>query len=141
VADFLVTAVYVVVVLFYAAKRYNTPETNRLSTTQSLFLLTGAGYLAATVALFFILSEIALKPGVLPFLGVKNAQEVIKEFTAPPVLAAVILTTLLPNIVVVRDWDEWILKRFQAWGRIPQGVRNLADMMTQNALGVTEKDL
>jgi len=141
VADFLVTAVCVVVVLFYAAKRYNTPETNRLSTTQSLFLLTGAGYLAATVALFFILSEIALKPGVLPFLGVKNAQEVIKEFTAPPVLAAVILTTLLPNIVVVRDWDEWILKRFQAWGRIPQGVRNLADMMTQNALGVTEKDL
>jgi len=74
VADFLVTAVCVVVVLFYAAKRYNTPETNRLSTTQSLFLLTGAGYLAATVALFFILSEIALKPGVLPFLGVKNAQ-------------------------------------------------------------------
>jgi hypothetical protein len=39
----LVTAVCTLVVAFYAVKRYNTPETNRLSTTRSLFLLTGAG--------------------------------------------------------------------------------------------------
>jgi hypothetical protein len=140
-ANILVTVVCGVVVAFYAGKRYNTPETNRLSTTRSLFLITGAGYICASLALFFILSEIVLKPGILPFLGLEQAKKVVATFSAPPVLAAVILTTLLPNTAVINAWDAWLLKRFQTWGSIPQGVRNLADAMTQNALPVTEANL
>jgi hypothetical protein len=138
VSDLLVTVLCGIVVAFYAARRYDTPETNRHSTTQSLFLLTGAGYVTASLTLFFLLCEIILKPGVLPFLGLDQAQETVKKFTAPPVLAAVILTTLLPNVAVLSAWDAWVLKRFQTWGSIPHGVRNLADTMTPNALLVTE---
>jgi len=138
-SDPLVTLVCALVVAFYAAKRYNTPDTNRLSTTRSLFLLTGAGYVTASLALFFVLCEIVLKPGILEFIGVSDVQKLVAQYTAtPPVLAAVILTTLLPNTAVISAGDAWLLKRFQVWGSIPQGVRNLADTLTQNALPVTD---
>ena len=141
-ANLLVTVVCGFVVAFYAGKRYNTPETNRLSTTRSLFWLTGAGYITASLVLFLILCEIVLKPGVLEFLGASDVQKLISQYTAtPPMLAAVILTTLLPNTAVISAGDTWLLNRFQAWGSIPQGVRNMADTLVQNALPVTDADL
>src|ERR1700745_1940594 len=90
--DFSVTLVCVVVVAFCAASRYNTPETNRFSTTRSLFWLTTIGYVAASLAVFFRLCEVVLKPGVLSFLGLDHAQEIIAKYSAPPVLAAALLT-------------------------------------------------
>ena len=125
--NILVTLACGLVVALYASRRYNTPETNRFSTTRALFLFTGAGYVAASLTLFFLLSEIVLKPGVLTFLGLEDAQKYLTKFSAPPVIAAVLLTTLLPNVGVVSTADAWLLQRFQAWGRIPLGVRILAD--------------
>ena len=37
--------------------------------------------------------------------------------------------------------DKWLLERFQAWGRIPQGVRNLADELTPKALQLSAADV
>ena len=139
--DMFVTFVCALVVAFIAAKRYNTPETNRLSTTRLLFRATGAGYVAASLALFFLLCEIVLKPGMLTFLGLEHAKEVAAKFTAPPVLAAVLLTTLLPNVTIISAADAWLLKRFQAWGRIPHGARILADALTPAALPIFDADV
>ncbi|HXW20351.1 MAG TPA: hypothetical protein VEK35_07610 [Roseiarcus sp.] len=136
-----VTLLCALIVALYAWKRYNTPETNRLSTTRSLFLFTGAGYIAATLSLFFLLCEVVLKPGVLSSLGLEDFQKMVKEFSAPPVLSAVLLTTLLPNTPVINEADAWLLKRFQAWGRIPQGVRSLADKLTPSAQRLGENDV
>jgi hypothetical protein len=135
----LVTIACGLIVMLYAAKRYDTPETNRLSTTRPLFFLTGAGYMATSLMLFLLLCEIVLKPGVLTFLGV--AQDTISKFASPPVLAAVILTTMLPNVAVLSTADEWLLKRFQRWGRIPHGVGNLADVLAPNKLPLQQADL
>jgi hypothetical protein len=140
-ANGFVTIACCLVVALYAAKRYNTPATNRLTTTRSLFLLTGAGYIAASLMIFFILSEIVLQPGVLPFLGLDDAKKFVETYSAPPVLAAVILTTLLPNVPVISAADTWLLERFQVWGRIPHGVRILADKMTPNALPLSQQNL
>ena len=128
-SDPFVTAVCCVFVMFYAFKRYDTPETNRRSTTRSLFLITGAGYVLVTLIFYFVLCRIILKPGVLYFLGpsIEDAQKLVSQYSAPPILAAVALTTLLPNIRVVKDWDAWVLRRFQKWGSIPFGVSNLAE--------------
>jgi hypothetical protein len=128
-------------VTLYAYNRYDTPGTNRLSTTWSLFVLTGICYIISTLAIFFVLSEVVLKPGVLPFLGLEDAQKLVSQFTAPPVLAAVVLTTLLPNTPVVSAADKALLQAFQSWGRIPNGVRHLADRMPQIALCVQENDI
>jgi hypothetical protein len=130
-----VTLACALIVALYALKRYNTPETNRISTTRPLFLVTGAGYVGASLLLFLLLCEVVLKPGVLPFLGGDDVQKLLKDFSTAPVLATVLLTTLLPNTPVVSDADTWLLKRFQAWGRIPQGVLNLADKLTLTAIG------
>jgi hypothetical protein len=128
-------------VILYAYNRYDTPGTNRLSTTWSLFVLTGICYIISTLAIFFVLSEVVLKPGVLPFLGLEDVQKLVSQFTAPPVLAAVILTTLLPNTPVVSAADKALLQAFQSWGRIPNGVRHLADRLPQIALCVRENDI
>ena len=130
-ADLLITLVCAVVVTVHAWDRYNTPDSNRVSTTRSAFLFTGAGYVSASLILFLLLSEVALRPGVLPrgvlvFLEIEGIQEILKNYCAPPVLAAVILTVLLPHTPILSSADDWLLGRFQAWGSIPQGVRNLA---------------
>lgn len=140
-ANVLLTLFCSIIVMVYAARRYDTPETNRLTTTKLLFLVTGAGYLATSLALFLMLCEVVLKPGFLNFLGVSQVQEVVAKYASPPVLAAVILTTMLPNVAVLRTADDWFLKRFQSWGRIPHGVRNLAEMMPPESLPMRQTHL
>jgi hypothetical protein len=140
-ADVFVTLMCAAVVTFYSARRFNTPETNQFSTTRWLFRLTAVGYMAASVSIFFFLCEIVLKPGVLSFIGLDHAQEAIAKYSAPPVLAAALLTTLLPNAVYLKDCDAWLLKCFQAWGRIPLGVRRLAETLTPQAYQVCEADI
>jgi hypothetical protein len=138
-ANIVVTIFCGAIVMVYAARRYDTPESNRLTTTKSLFLMTGAGYLATSLILFLMLCEIVLTPGFLGFLGVSEAQNVVAKYASPPVLAAVILTTLLPNVAVLRTADEWFLKRFQLWGRIPHGVRNSAEKMSMEVLPIRQQ--
>ncbi len=138
-ANMIVTIFCSAIVMIYAARRYDTPETNRLTTTKSLFLITGTGYLATSMIIFLMLCEIVLKPGFLDFLGVSDAQKVVAKYASPPVLAAVILTTMLPNVAVLRTADDWFLKRFQLWGRIPYGVRNLAEKISMEALPIRQQ--
>jgi hypothetical protein len=67
------------VVAFLAWDRYNTPETNRISTTRSLFLFTGAGYVSASLTLYLLLSEVALRPGVGLFLGLEGPKKILAD--------------------------------------------------------------
>jgi hypothetical protein len=138
--DLLVTAFCGFVVAFYAWERYNTPDTNRVSTTRSLFLFTGAGYVSMSLALFLLLS-IALAPEVLLLPVLEGLKKILAQYSAPPVTAAVLLTILLPNTPIVSSADKWLIERFQRWGRIPQGVQNLADNLTPKALQLQAANL
>jgi len=145
IADLLVTLICAAVVAVHAWDRYNTPKSNRVSTTRAAFLFTGAGYISASLILFLFLSH-ALKPsalpkGVLAVLELEGIEEILKNYCAPPVLAAVILTVLLPHTPVISSADDWLLKRFQAWGSIPQGVRNLAGKLAPQALQLKPADV
>ena len=138
-ADLLVTFICALVVAVHAWDRYNTPETNRVSTTRSAFLFTGAGYVGASLMLFLLLSQVALKPGGMTqglqfFFEIEGPKALLEKYCAPPVLAAVILTVLLPHTPILSSADEWLLKRFQAWGSIPHGVRDLAVKLAPQAL-------
>ena len=64
-ADLLVTVICAVVVAVHAWDRYNTPESNRVSTTRAAFLFTGAGYVSTSLILFLLISKVALQPGLL----------------------------------------------------------------------------
>jgi hypothetical protein len=131
-SDPLVTALCAAFVAFYAFKRFDTPETNRQSTTRTLFLITGVGYVIVTLIFYFFLCEVILRPGVLPFLG--QSMKFLADYSRPPILAAIVLTTLLPNIRFLSDWDAWVLKRFQKLGSIPFGVYNLAEEILHSNL-------
>jgi hypothetical protein len=140
--DLVVTLICAVVVVVHAWDRYNTPASNRVSTTRAAFLFTGAGYISGSLILFLFLSQVALQPGALPrgvlaVLEIDGVQEVLKSYCAPQVLAVVILTVLLPHTPVLSSADDWLLNRFQAWGSIPQGVRNLAGKLAPQAIQLT----
>jgi hypothetical protein len=139
--NLIVTVACALVVVLHAAHRYDTPETNRLSTTRTLFHMTRAGYVASSVAIFFLLSNVILMPGVFTALGLDDIKTAVAHYSAPPVLAAVLLTAFLPNTAIVNAGDTWLLKYFQSLGRIPLGVRNLADTLTPSALQLDEADL
>jgi hypothetical protein len=145
-ADLLVTIICAVVVAVHAWDRYNTPESNRVSTTRAAFLFTGAGYVSTSLILFLLISKVALQPGlltpgVLMFLEIEGIKEILANYCAPPVLAAVILTVLLPHTPILNSADDWLLKRFQAWGSIPQGIRNLAGKLAPQALHLGPADV
>jgi hypothetical protein len=139
--DLLVTLVCAVVVAAHAWDRYNTPETNRVSTTRSLFLFTGAGYVSASLTLYLLLSEVLLKPDTGLFLGLEGPKKILADYSSPPVLAALLLTVLLPNTPIVSTADCWLLERFRLWGRIPHGVRNLAQELPPQALHLDPADV
>ena len=126
------------VVAIYAIQRYNTPDTNRLSTTRNLFLTSGAGYVTASVGMYWLLAAAALKPEVLDLLGLGK---ITKEYSSPPVLAAVVLTTLLPNTALLKNVDGWLLRWFQQLGRVGHAVAQLADELTPVRLRVTTADI
>ena len=140
-ADLVVTLICAAVVAVHAWDRYNTPETNRVSTTRSLFLFTGAGYVSASLILYLLLSEVLLRPDTGLFLGLEGPKKILSDYSSPPVLAALLLTVLLPNTPIISEADRWLLERFRLWGRIPHGVRNLAQELTPQALHVTPAEV
>lgn len=129
------------VVAFYAVRRYDTPDTDRTTTTRSLFLASGAGYVLASLALFGLLSEVVLKPGVLQLFGIQEATKLLAQYAAAPVLAAVVLTTLLPQAPVIRTADAFLLAYFKKLGRIPSGVGQIADQLALDKLALTGSEV
>jgi hypothetical protein len=47
----------------------------------------------------------------------------------------------LPNTPIVSTADCWLLERFRLWGRIPHGVRNLAQELPPQALHLYPADV
>ena len=83
--DLIVTIICAAVVAVHAWDRYNTPESNRVSTTRSAFLFTGAGYVSASLILFLLLSQVVLQPNVLPrdvlvYLEIEGIQEILVKY-------------------------------------------------------------
>ncbi|GLS22051.1 hypothetical protein GCM10007874_50680 [Labrys miyagiensis] len=97
--------------------------------------------MTATLALFFLLSKIIPQPGVLAALGVEGTAAEKANHTAPPLAAALILTSLLPNVPQVKKLDAWILELFQTWGRIPSGIKYLADFVSYMDINIQKSDI
>ena len=122
-ADLVVTLICAAVVAVHAWDRYNTPETNRVSTTRSLFLFSGAGYVSASLILYLLLSEVLLRPDTGLFLGLEGPKKILSDYSSPPVLAALLLTVLLPNTPIVSEADLGFSSA-SAFRAHPHGVRN-----------------
>jgi len=135
IIDLTLGAVFVV---FYAASRFNTPRTNRSSTTAGryfaglfCYVLVGLAFYA-TLAHFPHLLAFALQGNEAP--SAPWAKELSR-----PLLVALLLTVLLPKLPFLSELDNWIRKRLQDMAAIPYEVRRLSAQLRKGNLDVPEE--
>lgn len=122
--DLLIGAAFVLVA---AADRFNTPPTNRSSTTALRYHLAALGYMAVGLTLFFSILAFPQALNIAPAIGtVGPSLPPWAERLSTPLLVALLLTVLLPKIPLLGDGDDWIRKQLQKMGAIPYEARRMS---------------
>lgn len=137
-------------VALYAGARFNTPNTNRSSTVQLWYWQGLLAYVAASLALFSLLSVILEQTKLREFLlnyslppkDAASASQVEKIILIPPALAAtLIMTTLLPSVPFIKRLDETFLRFFLRMACIPAEVIRRGKILHDRNLRLTATDL
>jgi len=113
-------------VFIYARNRFSTPKHYVASTTIYLYRLASTLYCAAVVITYIVLAGVLQSsPDILNGLG-WGSEGLADELAdiSGPILAALLLTTLLPHFPVLKQLDEWLLNTFRDIGNIPLEVRS-----------------
>ncbi len=119
-----------------AYRRYNTPVSNRASTTFQNFILYFLLYLSVTLILYIICGAMLdsspetvgrLYNLMIGQLGTTLPQELSK--LSAPMVSALFLTILLPTLPWLSRYDQALLTRFWDLGHIPNHVQNMAAAM------------
>lgn len=134
---------YLIAVLltgFYAVTRFATPKAVRCQTTRFQYYGSCATYVISSVGLLILLTKVLeYKPEVLEILYYpEKAPENFKHLDVS-LVAALILTTLLPSVPVLRDVDAAMLRFFHRMGAIPLGAVRWAQRMNMAQLKIPEK--
>jgi hypothetical protein len=132
--DVFIGAIFV---LISAAGRFNTPPSNRCSTTALRYYMASFCYLLVGMGLYFgllsfrpLLEQLKREAGI--FGGLAN------DFSPAP-LVALLLTVLLPKIPLLADGDAWIRERLQRLGSIPHEARRLAAELQRARFSVSAR--
>jgi hypothetical protein len=136
--EYLIGGVFVIM---YAASRFNTPVTNRSTTTWLRYHLAASMYLGVGLVLFALLAayhpfQTALKH-LLPTLGDELAAKMAGQIS-PPLLAALCLTVLLPKVPYLSDVDAWIRQELQHMAAIPFEARRVSAELRRAAFTVPD---
>ena len=126
-----------VFVAFYAAGRFNTPATNRSSTTAIRYFLGLFCY--CMVGLMGYVAFVKF-PHLLAFM-LQGDETVVQPWAkqlSSPLLAALLLTVLLPRLPLLSDLDNWIRKQLQEMAAIPFEVRRLTAELRRGKLLVSD---
>jgi len=117
-------------VLFQAGRRFNTPSTNRSSTTAGRYYMALGVYWAAAGTTYLGLSEFPhlIRFLTADFVGAGQAPAVLAaaERLSSPLFAALLMTVLLPNLPLLSGIDRWIFRELQGVAAIPYEVRRLS---------------
>ncbi|MCM3906060.1 MAG: hypothetical protein ND866_30620, partial [Pyrinomonadaceae bacterium] len=128
-----------VFILFYAAQRFNTPPTNRSSTTAGRYFVGLFSYCLVGVIFY---ATIVKFPHLLTFLmqGDENSvPEWAKEISSP-LLVALSLTMLLQKLPFLSSLDHWICEQLQHMAAIPYEVRRLGAELRKDTLQISDED-
>lgn len=124
------------VVSLYARDRFDSPQSARATTTFTRYWVARVGYIAAMLALFLVLGGALVDVNlqlIWDFLGV-SATVKNSDRLPGPLVAALLLTSMLPNFPFLTRIDETVKKWFQRVGNIPFEVRLLSGQLQQAAL-------
>ncbi len=129
-----------VLTAFYAGNRFATPRTVRSETTRFQYYASYVAYVSSCIGLLTILSwTLAHKPALLNVLYSPNPiPEELLRLDAP-LVAALVLTTLLPSVPILRDIDAAMLRLFHRMGAIPLGAVRWAQRMNLAQLTISKE--
>jgi hypothetical protein len=121
-----IDASYVIALLlvaFHASNRFNTPRIVRSQTSRVQFWLSGGAYVVSSIGVFMLLAwALRHNSSLVRVLQMGNAAQSagadISNLDAA-LVAALMLTALLPSFPVLRDIDAVILHFFHRMGSIP----------------------
>jgi hypothetical protein len=119
-----------VLVLMQSATRFNTPTTNRSSTTACRYYTAIGAYLFVMTVGYYLLSTM---PQLLPFTAIGGTEvlsEELKNLSAP-LLAALFMTLLLPRLPILSEMEKWLRTKLQEMADIPGEVRRLSAELRQ----------
>jgi hypothetical protein len=133
--DLMLGAVFVV---FYAAGRFNTPRTNRSSTTAGRYFAALICYVLVGLVFYATLVHF---PHLFAFAlqGDEAAVTPWAKELSRPLLVALLLTVLLPKLPFLNDLDNWIRKCLQDMAAIPYEVRRLSAQLRKGNLEVPDE--
>ena len=122
-------------VLAYATERFNTPSTNKSTTTKIRYYSACTAYCGIGLAAYTLLiySPDLITKGAAP--------DALPEWTqglAPPLVVALALTIFLPKLPLLSGCDEWIRKKLQVIAAIPLEARRLSTELNRAPFAVTE---
>lgn len=123
-----------------AWKRYNTPHTNSASTTRLRYRVAGGLYILCTLFLYIGLSQLLQAQGFAKFIGA-GAASGLPDVPSPPMVAALVMTTLLPNVPMAKEIDQALLRLFLSVGRIPAEALRLAGQLRPDRFEVRRGDV
>ncbi len=131
-----------VLVAFYAASRFNTPRTVRTQTSRfqyfgscAIYLVSGQGLLMLVT---WLLEQNPAWFGVLHFGSSESVPDKLNGLDAP-LVAALMLTTLLPSFPVLRDFDRAMLRFFHKMGAIPFGAVGWVKRMDRAQFTISDR--
>lgn len=114
--DLIVGAIFTIV---FAATRFNTPATNRSSTTAFRYYLGMLGYGGAILIFYFSLIG---SPGFVSYV-LKGTGMDLQVPKSSPLSVALLLSVLLPKVPLLSVADDKIRRVLQTIARIPFEVR------------------
>jgi len=114
-----------VFVLFYAGTRFNTPGTNRSSTTAGRYYVGLLLYCLVGICLYMTLVTF---PNLLNFTmyGHQIGGDAATSKISLPLFVALVLTVLLPKIPLLSSADKWVCTQLQNMAAIPWEVLRLS---------------
>jgi hypothetical protein len=141
--DLHVDASYVVaclLVCFYAWSRFNTPSTIRSQTSQFQYFGSCATYVVSSLGLLTLLAWVlGRNPHFLGLLHAGSSASIPDDVNSldAALVAALMLTTLLPSFPVLRDFDTKMLNLFHKMGAIPFGAVRWAQRLDAATFTIT----
>lgn len=124
---------------FYAWSRFNTPRAVRSQTSRFQYLASCVMYVLSCAGLWTgVTLAIEQNPEWLSILHPESTGGTSLDGMEAPLVAALMLTTLLPSVPILHDVDGKILALFHRMGEIPFGAVRWAQRMKDAALEMPE---
>ncbi|SFM36840.1 tellurite resistance TerB family protein [Marinobacter zhejiangensis] len=137
-SEALEMAIGAMFIAFHAYGRYNTPASNRSTTTRPRFLACFCLYAATLVVSYWLVTVMAwISPEiVIKVFSLQQSQPAdgtsdvtVSELIQSPITTALIFTALLPNFPVLKSADRHLLRLFWDLAEIPGHAVKLAHRM------------